>query len=312
MPDTLQFGWHLHSFPVDGSEPGAFRSQLYQTLDAIHADFDSVWVDDHMMPWAVWQSNETPYVECLSTIAHFAALYPKLTFGTSVLCQSYRNPALLAKTVANMQWLTEGRFIFGIGAGWMEPEYRSHNWNFPKASTRIAQMEETIEIARRMWTASPASFEGKYYRIENAYCSPKPEPVPPVLIGGGGEKLTLRVVAKHADMWNINGHTVPEYAHKLAVLRQHCQAVGRNYDDIEKTWSCESLSLAHSEDEARRIAAASPYNIEPVVGTPEQVAAYFQQYVDLGVTTFITRLNDFPNLNGIRLFMEEVIPRLRK
>lgn len=311
MPD-IKFGWHLHSFPVDGSSANAFRDQLTATLETIQGHFDSVWVDDHMMPWAEWQPNDTPYVECLTTMAHFAPLFPQLDFGASVLCQSYRNPALLAKTIANMQWLTGGRIIFGIGAGWMVPEYTSHNWDYPKASVRIAQMEETIEIAKRMWSGEPASFEGKYYRIEEAYCSPKPEPTPQILIGGGGEQLTLKVVAKHADMWNININNVETYAHKLDVLRQHCETVGRDFEQIEKTWSCESLSLATTETKAHQIAASSPYNNLPLIGTPKQVAEHFQKYIDMGVTTLITRLNDFPNLEGIQLFIDEVIPRLRE
>lgn len=307
----IKIGWHLHAFPVDGSGATEFRSQLANTLDYIHDHFDSVWVDDHMMPWAVWQSQDTPYVECLTTIAHYAALYPKLDFGASVLCQSYRNPALLAKTVANMQWLTGGRILFGIGAGWMEPEYRSHNWDFPKASIRIAQMEETVEICRRMWTESPASYEGQHYRIEEAYCEPRPDPVPPILIGGGGEQLTLRVVAKLADMWNINGHSVEQYSHKLDVLRRHCDAVGRNFDDIVKTWSCEAVALATTEEEAQRIANSSPYDNYPVIGTAEQVAAYLQEYVDLGVTHLIVRLIDFPHIDGIQRFVEEVVPLIK-
>lgn len=308
----LKFGWHLHSFPIDGSDPGLFRGQLESTLDYVQDHFDSVWVDDHMMPWAEWQDNETPYVECLTTIAHFAARYPKLDFGASVLCQSYRNPALLAKTVANMQWLTSGRIIFGIGAGWMEPEYQSHNWDYPKPYVRIAQMEETIKIARAMWTDAPANYEGKYYRIEDAYCEPRPDPMPPILVGGGGEQLTLRVVAKHADMWNIPGHSYDDYARKLDILRAYCDEEGRDYDEIVKTWSCESIALAETGSKAAEIMAASPYDNHPVVGTPEDVAAHLQRYVDLGVTYLIVRLNDFPKQDGIRLFVDEVMPRLRQ
>ena len=121
--NELKFGWHMPSFPVDGSDGRAFIEQIDHTLDRVHSHFDSVWVDDHLMPWAEWQSNDTPYLECMTTITHFAARYPSLNFGASVLCQSYRNPALLAKMAANLQLLTGGRFIFGIGAGWMEEEY---------------------------------------------------------------------------------------------------------------------------------------------------------------------------------------------
>jgi len=308
---ALKFGWHMHSFPVDGSSGTAFLDQLHQTLDRIHPHFDSVWVDDHMMPWAEWQSNDTPYLECLTTIAYFAAAYPTLKFGASVFCQSYRNPGLLAKTAANLQFVTGGRFLFGIGAGWMEEEYQAYNFDFPKASVRIAQLEEAVQIVKRLWTESPASFEGTYYRVKNAYCEPRPDPVPPLLIGGGGEQLTLRVVAKYADWWNIPGGSYENYAHKLNVLRQHCAAVGRDYDEIVKTWSAEAVAVAETESEAKRIATASPYyEKDGIIGTPAQVAEQLQAFVDLGVRYFVVRLLDFPNTAGIEMFTQEVIPRL--
>jgi alkanesulfonate monooxygenase SsuD/methylene tetrahydromethanopterin reductase-like flavin-dependent oxidoreductase (luciferase family) len=309
---TLQFGWHMPSFPVDGSDGAAFIDQIHQTLARIHPHVDSVWVDDHLMPWARWQSNDTPYLECMTTIASFAAAYPTLQFGASVLCQSYRNPGLLAKMAANLQLLTGGRFLFGIGAGWMEEEYRAYGYPFPPAAVRIAQMEEAIQIVKLLWTAAPASFQGQYYQIENAFCEPRPNPVPPLLIGGGGEQLTLRVVAKHADWWNIPGGSVANYARKLQVLRQHCDDVGRDFAAIRKTWSAEAIAVAGTEAEAERIAAASPYNSQDaIVGTPAQVAAKLQAFVDLGVDYLIVRLLDFPNTAGIERFMADVMPRLR-
>lgn len=307
----LKFGWHLHSFPVDGSSGPSFVQQIHNTLDYVQHNFDSAWVDDHVWPWATWQADDTPYLECMTTIAHFAALYPTLKFGSSVLSQSYRNPGLLAKMVANLQLLTEGRYLFGIGAGWMEEEYLAYNFDFPKPSVRIAQLEEVIQIVRTLWTESPASFEGNYYRITDAYLEPKPDPIPPLLIGGGGEQLTLRVVAKYADWWNIPGGSLENYAHKLNVLRQHCDAVGRNYDDILKTWSCEAIALATTEDEARQIAAQSPYDNHPIIGTPAQVTQQLQAFMDVGVQYLIVRLIDFPKLTGIKLFVEEVMPNLR-
>ncbi len=306
----LKFGWHLPSFPVDGSSGPVFLDQLHQTLSRIQSHFDTAWVDDHMMPWAAWQSNDTPYTECLTTLAYFAATYPDLQFGALVFCQSYRNPALLAKTAANLQLLMGGRFLFGIGAGWMEEEYHAYNFDLPKTSVRIAQMEEAVQIVKKLWTEAPANFEGKYYRIQNAYCEPRPNPVPPLLIGGGGEKLTLRVVAKHADWWNFPGGTAETYAHKLKVLRQHCEAVGRNYEDIIKTCSVEALAVAESETEAKHIAASSPYNTHPIMGTPDQVAEQLQAFVDLGLDHFIVRVIDFPETKGVELFAREVIPRL--
>jgi alkanesulfonate monooxygenase SsuD/methylene tetrahydromethanopterin reductase-like flavin-dependent oxidoreductase (luciferase family) len=306
----LKFGWHMHSFPVDGSSGPAFLDQIHRTLDRIQDHFDSVWVDDHVMPWAEWQSNDTPYMECATTIAYFAAAYPSLMFGASVFCQSYRNPGLLAKMAANLQWVTGGRLLFGIGAGWMDEEYLAYNVDFPKPPVRIAQLEEAVQIVRLLWTQSPASFEGTYYRIKDAYCEPRPDPVPPLLIGGGGERLTLRVVAKHADWWNISGGTYDNYAHKLNVLRGHCAAVGRDYDEIVKTWSAEAVAVAGTEAEAQRIAAGSPYNENSIVGTPAQVAEQLQAFIDLGVRHLIVRLLDFPDTQGIETFAREVMPRL--
>lgn len=308
----LQFGWHMHSFPVDGSGGTAFVQQIRNTLDRVHDRFDSVWLDDHVMPWAPWQSNDTPFLECTTSLAYFAAAYPDILFGTSVLCQSYRNPGLTAKLAANIQLLTGGRLLFGIGAGWMEEEYHAYNWPFPSPAVRIAQMAEAIRIVKAMWTGAPASFEGEYYRIDNAYCEPRPDPVPPIMIGGGGEQLTLRVVAELADWWNLPGISAEAYAHKLDVLRKHCDAVGRDFDEIVKTYNAEAVMVAEDEAEARRIGEASPYtNRNLIAGTPEQVAEGLQAYVDLGVTHLNVRLLDFPRTEGIELFAEEVIPLMR-
>jgi alkanesulfonate monooxygenase SsuD/methylene tetrahydromethanopterin reductase-like flavin-dependent oxidoreductase (luciferase family) len=308
----LRWGWHMPSFPVDGSDGPTFVDQIHHTLRRIAPHVDSVWVDDHVMPWAEWQHPDTPYLECLTTIAYFAAAFPNLVFGSGVLCQSYRNPALLAKTAANLQLLTGGRLVFGIGAGWMEREYRAYNFPFPPPAVRLAQLEEAIQIVRRMWAGAPASFEGAHYRIDQAYCAPRPWPAPPLLIGGGGEKRTLRLVAQYADWWNLPGGTADNYAHKLSVLREHCAAVGRPYDEIRKTWSPEAIAVAPTEDAARRIAAATPFKNNQIVGTPEQVAEQLQAFVDLGVTYLIVRLVDFPDTSGVELFAQEVMPRLRR
>jgi alkanesulfonate monooxygenase SsuD/methylene tetrahydromethanopterin reductase-like flavin-dependent oxidoreductase (luciferase family) len=253
----------------------------------------------------------TPVIECWTTLTFLAARYPQLRWGTIVRCQSYRNPALLAKMVANLCALLPGRVIFGIGAGWKEDEYRSYNWEFPKPSVRIAQLEETVEIAKRLWTADNVTYEGQYYRVQDAYLNPKPDPLPPVMIGGGGEQLTLRVVAKHADWWN-GGGTRETYAHKLDVLRGHCAAVGRDFDTIKRTVGVDAVAIADSEPEARRMAEASPFfSGAGLIGTPEQIVEQIQQWTALGVSHFHLRFADFPRTDGIRRFMDEVMPKFR-
>ncbi|MDE0446579.1 MAG: LLM class flavin-dependent oxidoreductase [Spirochaetaceae bacterium] len=142
---TLRFGWHMPSFPVDGSSGPRFVEQVRASLDRLHPHFESVWVDDHLWPWAGWQPADTPFLECVSTIAHFATVYRDLTFGSFVFCQSYRTPAVLAKTAANLQLLTGGRYVFGIGAGWVEREYHAYDYEFPKPAVRIAQLDEEAQ-----------------------------------------------------------------------------------------------------------------------------------------------------------------------
>lgn len=305
---AVKFGWHSPSFPVDGSSATDFAEQVRAVLRRVEDRFDSVWVDDHFVPWAKFQPNDTPYVECMTTIALLAGEFKRIRFGSSVLCQSYRNPALAAKMAANLQWWTGGRFIYGIGAGWLEEEYAAYGYEFPKPAVRIAQLEEAVKIARGLWTEPVFSFAGKYYQVEDAYCEPKPNPLPPILIGGGGEQLTLRVVAKHADWWNIPGGDLETYARKLDVLKRHCDAVERDFSTIVKTWAAESVAVATTEAEAKRISAASPYQNGPIAGTPEQVADALRRYVDLGVRYFFVRLVDFPGTEGIEQFAEEVMP----
>ncbi len=277
-------------------------------LEAIRGKFDSVWVPDHFHPPIEGSSNEVDVLECMTTIAYLAGIFPDFDFGSIVLGQSYRNPALLAKMGATLQSLTGGRFILGIGAGWKEDEYLAYRYDFPKASVRIAQLEETVQIIQKMWTETPASFEGTYYHIRDAYCEPKPTPRPPIMIGGGGEQLTLRVVAKWADWWNYISGDQDTYAHKLAILRTHCENVGRNYDEIVKTWA-QVVVLTETEAEAERIAVDSPM---AMVGTPPQIVEQLQPFVEMGIEHFMFLFGDFPDTTGLSMFSEEVIPKLRQ
>lgn len=309
---NVKFGWRVPAFPVDGSRGSTFVDQITNTLERIQGGFDSAWVADHFIPWAESEADDTDTLECLTSICFLAGAFPELDFGSIVLCQSYRNPALLAKMGATLQVLSGGRFILAIGAGWKTDEYLAYGYEFPRASVRIAQLEEAVQIIRKMWTETPASFEGKYYRIQNAYCEPRPDPRPPIMIGGGGERLTLRAVARYADWWNIPGGSVENYAHKLDVLRGHCQAVGRDYDEIVKTWAGELVAVAETEAEARRMAEASPFDGgSNIVGTPDQVAEWLRAFTDLGVEHFILRFADFPDTAGVELFAEEVVPQFR-
>lgn len=306
------FGWRVPDFPVDGSDNASFQAQTVENLDAlVQGGYASAWVADHFIPWAHWQDKHTPSVECWTTLTHFAALYPQLTWGTIVLCQSYRNPALLAKMVANFCALHPGKFVLGIGAGWKADEYEAYSIPFPSAGQRLGEMADTIRIARQLWTEPEATYKGRYYSVYGATVNPKPDPLPPVMVGGGGEKLTLRITAELADWWNIPGGSLENYNRKLEVLRAHCEAVGRDYDSIQKTWSCDCVAVAGSQEEAEHIARSSPfYNAQSaIVGTPDTVAEQLHPWVKAGVQHFQLRFADFPRTDNLELFAREVLPR---
>jgi alkanesulfonate monooxygenase SsuD/methylene tetrahydromethanopterin reductase-like flavin-dependent oxidoreductase (luciferase family) len=247
----------------------------------------------------------------MTLLNYLSALYPQLHFGPVVLGQHYRNPALLAKMAATTQWLTGGRLILGLGAGWKEDEYRAYGYEFPPAATRIAQLAEVAQICKLMWdpTHPTATFHGQHYRIEAAICQPKPVPPPPIMIGGAGEKLMLRVIAQYADWWNLVGVTAETYARKIEVLERHCAEVGRNPADIRKTWMG-VVSLAPTRAQAEAAIANYPIWPEdvPLVGTPAEIISQVQHYTSLGVDYFILAFADEPSLGGIELFINEVIP----
>ena len=157
-----------------------------------------------------------------------------------VSCAGYRNPALVAKITSTIDVISGGRLDWGIGAGWYDSEYAAYGYDFPPAADRIRMLRETVEIVKLMWTEPDATYEGRHFSVRGAQCDPKPlqDPMPPIWIGGGGEQLTLRVVARHATHSNFGGKP-DEFAHKCQVLRGHCDAVGRDYDSITKTWSPE-------------------------------------------------------------------------
>ena len=308
----VKFGIRVPSFPIDGSRGRQFVLQIIGFLRGLEAEFDSAWVSDHFVPWADWERRDTDILECLSAISFLSALFEGLDFGSIVLCSSYRNPALVAKMGATLDALTGGRFILGIGAGWMEEDYTEYGYDFPPAAVRIRQLEEGVKIIRKMWTGDGVTFEGEHHGVRNAHCDPKPDPPPPIMIGGGGERLTLRAVARHADWWNIANAGLEAYSHKLDVLRRHCAREGRDPDEILLTLG-NMVGVAATDEEAQRMAGASPFlgdgNMDSyIVGDPQAVAERIGAYVDIGVEHFILRFIDFPRLDSARLFAEEVIP----
>ncbi len=267
-------------------------------IEATRPHFDAVWAEDH------FQWGKLPTLEGLTTLTYLAGRHEGFRFGNIVLGQSYRNPALTAKMAANLQLMTGGNFVLGIGAGWKEDEYRAYGYPYPSGGERIEQLEEAVQIIRAMWTESPANFEGKYYRIENAECIPRPDPPVPLLIAGGGEKKTLRVVARYADWWNHNFCAAEEYAHKQSVLAERCSEIGRDPSEIAHTY----YGLVQIEDDPGKIEKRS---FHVIAGSTDQVAAELEEFVKLGVKHLQLRFADFPSTGGLEAFIEKVLPRLK-
>jgi alkanesulfonate monooxygenase SsuD/methylene tetrahydromethanopterin reductase-like flavin-dependent oxidoreductase (luciferase family) len=197
--------------------------------------------------------------------------------------------------------ISGGRLDWGIGAGWYENEFRSYGYQFPLPKDRIGMLRETVEIVKMMWSQEETTFEGKYYQTSRANCDPKPlqNPRPPIWIGGGGEQLTLRVVAQHADYSNFGG-SPEDFARKVEILKGHCLSVGRDADEIGKTISGEIL-IRDTEQECREFQIASgrgdqfdTWQRSNIIGTPEQVAEKIEQYIKVGCTGFIPWCVDYP------------------
>ncbi len=275
-------------------------------LDATVAPFDSIWMPDHVM-----YANRN-VAEGWSLFVYALARYEDKLCGHQVLCNSFRNPAHLAKMAATCQTLSGGRVVLGIGAGWNEEEYRAYGWPFPSPRVRIEQLAEAVQICRAMWTQTPVVFHGKHYEINGAYCEPAPTPIPPVMIGGAGERYLLRVVAEHADWWNYIYQGVEGLAQKQAVLKQHCADVGRDYDEIVQVIAPHIL-IAETEAEVRRLQESGQVRATSgngIAGTPEKVTDILLAGIRQGARRVIVSFADTPRTDGTLLFIERVLPHL--
>jgi F420-dependent oxidoreductase-like protein len=308
-------GWKLELAGVGDATAQWNRAvELAELADQV--GYDSVWMYDHVHN-VPRPSNESVF-ECWTTLAAISQRTSRVRLGQMVGCASYRNPALLAKITSTIDVISGGRLDWGIGAGWYVGEYEAYGYPFPSNADRIRGLRETVEIVKLMWSEAEATYDGRIYSVTGAQCDPKPlqQPHPPIWIGGGGEQLTLRVVARHADRSNFGGKP-DEFAHKCDVLRGHCEAVGRDYDEITKTWSPD-LFVRETEDELR---AADPQSLwgEPfeswragnLVGTPEQLCEKIEAYRGLGLGGIVAWCRDFPDDTSLRLFAEKVIPEFR-
>jgi alkanesulfonate monooxygenase SsuD/methylene tetrahydromethanopterin reductase-like flavin-dependent oxidoreductase (luciferase family) len=269
------------------------------SIAQITIPFDSAWVIDHL------QFDDTDVLEGWTTLTYLMGHAPHLHFGNMVLSQSFRNPALLAKMAATAQYLSGNRLYLGIGAGWKEDEYHAYGYAYPSPGVRVDQLDEAITIIRTLWTVTPATFTGQHYRIRNAFCTPKPDRAPPIMIGGKKPRM-LRLIARQADWWNVDWADLDECRHLVQEMEHACREVGREPATLRRTWFGWAV-CAPTTEEAQAIAGG----YGGIVGTPTQVIEQLEAYIALGFDYFMLTSPQFPDPTSIELLKREVIPVLQ-
>jgi len=286
------------TYPEGPKELGNKLAEIARAADDV--GFSSLWVMDHFFQIGSRDRSmglgpaEDEMLEGYSTLAYLAGITKKVTLGTLVTGAIYRHPGILIKTVTTLDVLSGGRAYLGIGAAWNEREARGLGVPFPSTKERLEQLEETLEIAKQMWSDNNGAYAGKYFQLSETLCSPQPlsKPHPPILIGGSGEKKTLRLVAKYADACNLFARMGAEVVKsKLDILKKHCDEVGRDYAEIEKT----TLSTVHL--------APDKMNVKDVI---EQCRAL----AGIGIQHAIFNMPNVHEIEPLEIFGREIIPQL--
>jgi len=286
------------TYPDGPKELGKKLAEIARTADDV--GFSSLWVMDHFFQIGSRDRSmglgpaEDEMLEGYSTLSYLAGVTKKVTLGTMVTGVVYRHPGILVKTVTTLDVLSSGRVYLGIGAAWNEREARGLGVPFPSTKERLEQLEETLEIAKQMWSDNNGAYAGKYFQLAETLCSPQPlsKPHPPILIGGSGEKKTLRLVAKYADACNLFARMgVDTVRGKLDILKQHCEEVGRDYAEIEKT----TLSTVH---------------LAPDKMNAKNVIEECRALSDIGIQHAIFNMPNVHEIKPLEIFGREIIPAL--
>ena len=290
---------------------------IWQVADGLK--FDTAWTFDHFFP--IFTDPKGTQLEGWTALTALAMKTEHVRVGTLVTGVTYREPAVLAKIGATLDVITGGRLEMGIGAGWFELEHNALGIPFYTVAERIKRLGEACEVILRMWTEDAASYDGVYYHLKEAYCNPKPvqKPHPPILIGGSGEQLTLKMVARYADEWNAFG-TPDVIRHKIEVLEGHCRTIGRDVNKIEKsvgiplvmTKDSSKVDAMLTEMGNRRGMSLEDARASMLWGTPDQVIEKIEAYRAVGVTHIILSQRAPYDPAMLELFAREVIPAVRQ
>jgi F420-dependent oxidoreductase-like protein len=321
----MQFGLQHpnYNFDYDGRDASQIINSLKNLATrAENLGFDSFWVMDHFHQISTVGKQEDPMLEGWTTISVLAGLTSRIKLGTLVTGIIYRHPSVLAKMGATLDVLSKGRLFMGIGAAWNQEESLAYSIPFPPPKERLLRLEEAIQIIRKMWTEEEpaATFNGKYYQINNAYCNPKPiqKPSPPIMIGGSGERYTLKIIAKYADACNLFGST-ETVKRKLSILREHCKSVGRNYDSILKT----KLGLIVIDIDKKMVEKRLQQIISNgipeervrefvIYGTPDDVLKQTELLEEVGIQYLIVDLEPYRELEALEVFGNTIVKKMSR
>ena len=317
---TIGFGYRVEQY-------NSTWDQLVRT--AVLADelgYDGIWLNDHFVPDPISGRYEAPTFECWTSAAALATLTTNARIGFMTLCNLYRPPSIAAKMATVLDVMSNGRVDFGIGAGWHEDEFRMFGIDYPSGGRRLDHLVEGLEIIKGMFTNERFSYTGDIYRVEDVYNNPRPlqHPHPPIWIGGGGEKRTLRIVAQYADWHNLVVTALPEFKRKMEILDAHCEDLGRDPTTLGRSLN-PSLLLRETDAEFDKYAAerARKRGITTdeyltllesqgtIFGGPERVAAMLQGFVDAGCTYFEFIVREAEQERPLRLFAAQVMPKFR-
>jgi F420-dependent oxidoreductase-like protein len=244
--------------------------------------WDGLWVADHFMPNQA--DNSGPTGEAWMTLSALAATVPRIRLGTMVTGNTYRHPAVLAKMAAQVDIISGGRLVLGIGSAWQQNEHEAYGIPFHTVGGRLRRLEESVQVLRGLFEQERTTFEGKFYQLDNAPLAPKPvqRPWPRLLIGGGGEQVTMRIAAQYADEWNVWGS--PEtLRHKIGVLRAHCERLGRDASEIRKS----ANAMVVITDDASEAASVRERNPRALAGSAAELQGMMQEYIDAGVDELV-------------------------
>ena len=326
---TIPQGWRGGDLPLQQENDPVKQYEFSKSIsvEADNIGFDSIYAYDHLIPYYKNDVNKNIF-ECLTLLSSLTAITKRIKIGQIVTCNSYRNPSLLAKITSTLDVISNGRSELGIGAGWYGREYEAYGYDFPPHDTRINQLDEAITIIKAMWSNErSASFEGKYYKLKDAICNPKPiqKPHPIIMIGGSGEKYLLKVAAKHADRYNLFFGSPSDIKRKISLLKEYCKSlesnVGTNHHkDIQYSVVLPCI-VRDSEEDVNKIIeeykredkTAEQYLKDLVggitIGVPEKILKGIREYLDLGVTHFIFQFIGL-NEKSLKLFYSKVVRKI--